>query len=106
MEKTYRHNGQDILVAVVIHNKYGGWFYDEPAFFGNPKLIKLLEEQFRDIDAINEIFKNDFPNVLIDKKIISSLKVQWIRKDTKFRIKEYDGLETIEFHDKIKWIIA
>ena len=32
------------------------------------------------------------------------LKIQWVDPNTKFRIEEYDGSESIHFLDQAKWI--
>ena len=34
------------------------------------------------------------------------LKIQWVDPDSKFRIEEYDGSESIHFEDQTEWITA
>lgn len=108
MEKTYRINPDDRItkeIAVIIYNNYGGW-YTNGVFYGNPDLIDLLLENEINVDMILINFKTNFPDIVISDTDVKNLAVEWIPVGTKFRICEYDGLESVEYYDMDDWEIA
>lgn len=105
-------------VAVLIHPCHGAgwstWAED------SEKLLLLFDPQI--VEIVLEYHKQAQPNIKEMKQEIlkiaalkgyesymggaAELAVQWVPQGVQFRVKEYDGYETLELRDNLDWIIA
>lgn len=96
---------RDGKVAVLIAPSYGaGWYTensDENLLF-DPILVQYVEE--KNITALKQYAKKQYPNAFIGG--IDDLTVRWIKEGMLFRVKEYDGAESIEILENLNWIKA
>lgn len=99
-------------MKVIINECFGGFGLSK---FGWDKLMEIKNDNtLKSKDPNAEDFRYDKDLIYLletyGSNVIggfySSLKIVDIEKDTKFRICEYDGLESIETMDSIDWIIA
>ena len=68
----------------------------------NPQLVELIENE--NYDEAIEFVKKTYPKVSVYG--VETLCVEWVEEGKEFYITEYDGLESIVYKDKIKWITA
>lgn len=111
MEKVIK----DGKVAVVINSDYGiGWSTQtlgisemtETLLF-HPKIVEMvLEGKQRLIteEWLVENFGENYRNIFTGST--SSLEIRWLPIGTIFRVKEYDGAETIEVYNPKRYHIA
>jgi len=101
MEKVIK----DGKVGVLVSNDWGGgfhtWGVPLEAIF-NPQLVELIENE--NYDEAIEFVKKTYPKVSVYG--VETLCVEWVEEGKEFYITEYDGLESIVYKDKIKWITA
>ena len=91
-------------VAVLISTDFGaGWStWNEgisDILLYHPILVKLVLEDRE--EEITEELIDKLAGYKTDVFLggLSGLEVQWVEKDTLFKINEYDGQESIEYHD-------
>lgn len=94
---------QDGKVAVLYSPGFGAGWYSWNKDQG-PKIIF-------DPDMVNAVLNEEDPTPIAEEKYpsayhggCSSLKVEWINKDVRFQINEYDGSESIETEDETDWL--
>ena len=96
---------RDGKVAVLIAPSYGaGWYtenLDENLLF-DPILVQYVEENNK--TALKRYAKKQYPNAYIEAA--DDLTVRWIKEGILFRVKEYDGSESIEVLEDLDWIKA
>jgi hypothetical protein len=109
MDKFYNEEGK---VAVLYSPGYGAgwstWAHDE-----NVRVLSAF-----DVEVVKWIMagkpKNHFTQEYFEEKYggyvfvgdMDQLEIEWIEPGTKFRIREYDGFESIETLDEVKWTQA
>jgi hypothetical protein len=101
MEKVIR-NG---LVAVLYSPEYGaGWYswHSVEELLYDPNIVCWLENNER--EKITSYMELKYPNVYVGD--LNDLKIKWIPVGTSFRIREYDGNESIEIKEEVDWQIA
>lgn len=67
----------------------------------------LLSRDYSHAEKINRILTHcslKYPDQYLGG--VDDLTVKWIKQGTQFRVTEYDGSESLEFHDGINWITA
>ena len=101
---------RDGKTAVIYSGGYGSGWYSEnrdfPQIMFHPFLVRLIEQDRRD-----EINKEMIQKILHTNKYIcvlgaERLEIEWVKKGIKFRIDEYDGLESVVYEDKDTWFTA
>lgn len=105
MEKVIR----DGKVAVLYSPGYGaGWYSwnsDHPEIVFHPKLVELVEQDR--LDEITEEFMKEHFNIdYIYCGGADDLEIKWIEQGVAFTIDEYDGFESIQYIDKIEYLVA
>lgn len=96
----YPHVERDGKVAVIYSPNFGsGWYSwntEYPELLFDPNIVRMLEEDKREfIEPYVEETYGDEPYVSVRQ-----LKIEWLPVGTRFRIKEYDGAESIIDVDK------
>ncbi len=106
MKKVYR-NGK---VAVLYSGRHGlGWFSENrrfPQILFHPIFVELVENNRQ-----NEITKELVEKILKTEMYVTTLgaknlEIEWVKVGTKFRIDEYDGLESVIYEQNDTWVIA
>jgi hypothetical protein len=96
---------RDGKVAVLVAPEYGAgwysWHLNEELLY-DPSIVQWLESE--EPDKIEHYLALKYPGEYFGS--LEDLTVEWIDQGTEFRISEYDGAESIELKDKIKWLIA
>lgn len=101
---------EDGCVAVLYSPGYGaGWStwvgakYQEAALF-HPKFVQAARDGVLDVDpVVEEIFGSDTTFYTGGWEDIT---IKWVPVGTRFRIREYDGYETVEYLDRIEHYVA
>ena len=101
---------RDGKVAVLYSPGYGAgwstWNDDKYREFllHDEKLVDLVE--FNQQDKIEEYVKSVFPDEYVCVLGAYDLRVEWVSPGTQFRIKEYDGSESITYNYDSYWNVA
>ncbi len=96
--KVYNEKGK---VAVAVSSGWGaGWstWTDVDPTDGEINLLILEQED----DKLKEVLKE---RELYDGGV-ESIHIYWLEPNTKYSITEYDGNETLETEDSLKWRVA
>lgn len=107
MNKKTKITDGKLLVGVILHNDYGaGWYtcHQNEQLLFDPVLIDMIEEK----KSRDEMMKYCLDNYDKDEYYGSchALEVVWVPAGTEFHVREYDGLEHLVLHEKMKWIEA
>jgi hypothetical protein len=96
-------NGQ---VAVIYSPEFGAgwstWNPRHPGILFDPAIVEFVEKKQDEELQVYVTLK--YPG--INDGGIMGLTIEWIPAGALFRVNEYDGAETIELRDRIKWIQA
>jgi hypothetical protein len=96
---------RDGLVAIIISPGHGAGWYSwhgiEELLF-DPSIVTWIESNER--DKIEHYLALKYPDEYFGD--LEQLSVQWITKDTAFKIDEYDGSESVSVRDQEEWIVA
>ena len=101
---------RDGKVAVLYSPGYGSgwstWNDDEYREFllHDEKLVELVETNQQ--DKIAEYVESVFPGEYVSVLGAYDLRVEWVSPGTQFRIKVYDGYETIAYNYDSYWNVA
>ena len=101
---------RDGKVAVLYSPGFGAgwstWGRDEYREFllHDEKLVELVETKQE--DKIVEYVKSVYPGEYITLLGLDDLEVEWVSSGTQFRIKEYDGSESIVYNRDDYWSVA
>lgn len=106
-ERFYRDN----KLAVIISPRYGSGWYTwllEPKLLTHPLLVKRIEQGLPiTIKWLEETLQIDLGGLLDDEDLkYTVLKIEWVPKGCSFKVKEYDGLESIKFFNPKEYILA
>lgn len=108
MDKVYNEEGK---VAVLYSPRHGAgwstWAHDESvalqAIF-DPEIVQWVLDG-KPGYFTEEYFVNKYGGYIYTGGMYD-LEIEWLAPNTKFRITEYDGYESLEFIDTIEWIYA
>lgn len=97
---------RDGQVAVIYSPKYGGgwstWNPKHPEILFDPAIVDFVEkEQWEELQVYVTL---RYPDVYVGG--IEGLTIEWIPEGSFFRVNEYDGAETIETRNEIRWVQA
>ena len=97
---------RDGRVAVLVSPGHGAgwssWNSEHEEILFDPAIVEFIE---KDQDEELEVYVAlRYPGIY-DGGIVG-LKIEWIPAGTFFRVSEYDGAESIELRDAVKWIQA
>jgi len=97
---------EDGMVAVLYSPGFGaGWYtwnYEYPEILFDPAIVKFVEkEKFDELATYVEL---KYPDIF--KGGMEDLKVEWIPEGTLFKVKEYDGSESLELKESDDWLVA
>jgi len=96
---------RDGLVAIIVSPGHGAGWYSwhgiEELLF-DPSIVAWIESNER--DKIEHYLALKYPDEYFGD--LEKLSVQWITKDTAFKIDEYDGSESVSVRDQEEWIVA
>jgi hypothetical protein len=101
---------RDGKVAVLYSPGFGAgwstWGGDEYREFllHDEKLVELVETDQR--DKIEEYVETVYPDEYVCVLGADKLRVEWVSLGTQFRIKEYDGSESIVYSSDDYWSVA
>jgi hypothetical protein len=101
---------RDGKVAVLYSPGYGAgwstWNDDKYREFllHDEKLVDLVE--FNQQDKIKEYVESVYPGEYVCVLGAYDLRVEWVSPGTQFRIKEYDGSESITYNYDSYWNVA
>lgn len=101
---------RDGKVAILYSPGYGAgwstWSGEEFKEFllHDEKLVELVETDQR--DKIEDYVKSVFPDEYVCMLGAKDLKIEWIYEGTRFRIKDYDGHESIVYEYDDYWSVA
>lgn len=100
---------RDGKVAVLHTDDWGaGWYTwnDIPELIFDPEVVRMIEnpDEDEDADTIINYCREKYGDGYFNGA--SSLKVTWVPEGARFRINEYDGVETIILENSVKWITA
>ena len=97
---------RDGQVAVLVSPGHGAgwstWNRKYPEILFDPAIVEFVEHNKWEELEVYVTLK--YPGIY-DGGIVG-LKIEWIPEGTFFRVNEYDGAETIEIQDRVKWIQA
>ena len=98
-------------VKILFRPGYGsGWYSwntQYPELMRDERVIQWIEDG-QDPDERAELvsyLETKYPEIYIGSNL-DELEIALIPKGTLFRIKEYDGSESLELRDKVDWHIA
>lgn len=98
---------RDGLVAVLYSPGYGaGWYSwntNHPECLFDPNVVAMVEAGQH--DQIEAYCKIAYGTELYPGSA-GQLKIQWIPVGTLFKIREYDGHESFEYHYNSGWLVA
>lgn len=112
MEKVFNEEGK---VAVLVSPGYGAgwstWAHNHgiaaQALFDSEVVQWVLdgkpEEKFT--DDPHEYFREKYGGYIYCGGL-TKLEIEWVTPGRQFRIAEYDGYESLEFNDEVKWVVA
>ena len=93
-------------VAVLYSPGFGAgwstWNRGVPEILFDPAIVKFIEHD--QMAELNTYVILKYPGLYTGG--MNDLAVGWVLVGTEFRIKEYDGAESIELKDEIDWITA
>ena len=97
---------RDGQVAVVYSPEYGaGWYSWNPnhlEILFDPAIVEFIEkDQSEELEVYVTL---RYPGIYDGGMV--GLKIEWIPEGSFFRVNEYDGAESIELRDAVKWIQA
>ncbi len=107
---------KDGKVAVLYSPGYGaGWYswnQDMPDLLFDPDIVQfVLDHPWAFTDGCDKTkkefisaFHSRYPDAYFGGW--KDLRIEWITIGRQFRISEYDGFESIEYNDDVKWITA
>ena len=93
-------------VAVIYSPEYGAgwstWNRKYPEILFDPAIVEFIEKgQSEELEVYVTL---RYPGIYDGGMV--GLKIEWIPEGSFFRVNEYDGAETIEIQDRVKWIQA
>jgi hypothetical protein len=103
MEKVIR----DSRVAVLYSPGYGaGWYswHGIEELLYDPVVVGMVEAKVSENNIVEYCHKKYDEEAYFGGA--DDLTIKWIDIHTEFRITEYDGAESIQFKDDIKWLVA
>jgi hypothetical protein len=94
---------RDGKVAVLYSPGYGaGWStWGNEAMMYDPEVVALVEADRR--DEIEALYQERYGENTPYCGGAEQLQIEWLPVGTEFRIKEYDGSESIEIKDEVDW---
>lgn len=97
---------KDGKVAVLVSHGYGaGWYSwsgNEDCLY-DPEIVQLVLDK-TPWQEIQKVAETKWPDDYWGGA--QGLTVVWVPKNTKFRIDEYDGAESIEYNYDVVWQVA
>jgi hypothetical protein len=104
--KTNKYITEQLMVGIV-HSEFHGcgwstWHNLDPDMMFDPALVDLVLDG--DKNKIEMYIKLRWPDT--EHIIIPKLAVTFVPEGTRFRIEEYDGLETVVTEQDYAWITA
>ncbi len=112
MEKTMKNVQvekviRDGNVAVLVSPGYGaGWSTWSSSFseflIFDRRLVELAEKK-ADEAAVKQVLEEQFGDAYIHTSGWRDIRIEWVPVGTMFRITEYDGNESIEINNDVKW---
>jgi hypothetical protein len=96
-----------ILFSVGFGSGWYSWNTKYPELLRDERVIQWIEDGEDPEEKIELVsyLKNKYPEIYI-RTNLDSLEIALIPKRTLFRIKEYDGSESIELRDNVIWQLA
>ena len=95
------------LVAILRTSTYGAgwssWNLDYPEILFDPIVVDAVKNDLP-FESVEAYLVDKYPNGYFDG--YDSLVVERIPVGTEFLIKEYDGVESVEFKTSINWLVA
>jgi hypothetical protein len=93
-------------VGIVYSPGFGaGWYTwntEHPEIVFDPTIVKYTEtERWDELKVYVEL---KYPGLYTGG--IDTLQVEWIPEGVQFKVREYDGSESIEYRDSEDWLIA
>jgi len=104
MKKLIRDGQVAILVSGGFGAGWSTWNYDHPELLFDPAIVEMLDCKEPDLQKIENYCKEKYPDAYFGG--LDGLYVAWLPEGTAFRIHEYDGSETVEIRDEMRWEIA
>lgn len=116
MEKVIRDGKVAVLYSPGFGAGWSTWNYSFPECMYDPDVVELIDSY-----TIDEPYDLESKRVLAEKIIklaeekygeefyaggADDLCIMWLPEGTSFRIREYDGSESVEIRDSIGWEIA
>ena len=102
--KMFKKDGK---TAILVSPRFGAGFstWNKPEMAVDFDLVEafLSDDKTRFAYILNEKYNEDDSLYLGD---LEDLVVRWIDEGVKFRIKEYDGSESIEIFNEANWFTA
>jgi len=102
MEKL-QENGK---VAVLYSPGFGaGWYtwnQEMPEILFDPAIVKLVENN--KWDELETYVTLKYPDIYDGG--LRDLKVMWLPVGAEFQVNEYDGSESIEVKENVRWMVA
>lgn len=102
MEKL-QENGK---VAVLYSPGFGaGWYtwnQEMPEILFDPAIVKLVEDD--KWDELETYVTLKYPSIYDGG--LRDLKVMWLPVGAEFQVNEYDGSESIEVKENVRWMVA
>lgn len=107
MNKVIRENKVAVLYSPGYGSGWYTWATEYPEILYDPEVVDWVENGKlpSQVDALKTYLEANYPNLYIGSNLID-LEIEWISVGTNFRIKEYDGYESIEYRDSINWHTA
>jgi hypothetical protein len=103
MYKLIRDGKVSILRTSIYGAGWSSWNLDYPEILFDPIVVDAVEREI-ELEAIEAYLVDKYPNGYFDG--YDSLVVERIPVGTEFLIKEYDGVESVEFKTSINWLVA
>jgi len=104
MKKLIRDGKVAVLVSAGFGAGWSTWNYEYPEILFDPVVAEMVDCEDINWDEIEKYCEEKYPDGYFGG--LDGLYVAWLPEGTAFRIHEYDGSETVEIRDKMKWEIA
>lgn len=99
---------RDEKVAVLVSGGFGAgwstWNYDYPEMLYDPAVARMVDQEEVDWVEVEKYCEEKYPDAYLGG--LDGLYVAWLPVGTAFRIHEYDGSESVEIRDEMRWEIA
>jgi hypothetical protein len=103
MKKVYEGESTKVLISPNFGAGWSTWNYDIPELLFDPEIVRMVEDG-TSFETIEAYCNAKYPTGYFGGS--DDLKVRLVKTGSDFIIHEYDGAESIQLKDEMKWLQA